>query len=51
MDKATSSDNTPTEERYLHRNARRGWRAARVRWAALPLLSYEDHDTTGPGTA
>jgi hypothetical protein len=45
MDKATSSDGTPTGERYLHSNARRGSRAARVRWAAVPLLSYEDPET------
>jgi hypothetical protein len=51
MDKATSSDGTPTGERYLQRNARRGWRAARFRWAAVPLLSYEDPTPTGPRTA
>jgi hypothetical protein len=45
MDKATSSDGTPTGERYMQRNARRGSPAARVRWAAVPLLSHEDPDT------
>jgi hypothetical protein len=39
MDKATSSDGTPTGERYMHRIARRGSPAAPVRWAAVPLLS------------
>jgi hypothetical protein len=51
MDKATSSDGTPTGERHLQSNARRGWRAARVRWAAVPLLSSEDPTPTGSGTA